>query len=294
MPFGVGNVNNAAQVRQSLLASGANSTAADILTAIAGAETNYGNFKPSIGAGYGTFNVPPYFATAQRPVGAPVYQVDKSGDLAYNAGYVWQYVTGRGRDYSYSYSYVSGKYRNFLHQGTSQFIAPGGSINPNGTTNRQQPQQQTTGQNLGSGQSNPNQIVSQAIGTFLQPNATGGGFSYTPGASFTKTPVTLAPTASVTSFLNNIDQFQQLINPANVVGIPDISILGYDTQLQNPIDWFEGFFFNLMADFGAFIVDAFLVITGVYMVWKVVNSVTDISGKLSSAASLAGKGIALG
>ena len=104
--------------------------------------------------------------------------------------------------------------------------------------------------------------------------------------------VQLAPDANVASFLEAIDLNLSIRNPFDIGSFDETigtwSILG--TTIDNPIQWFGDVAWNLMLDMGLIGIRGTIVVTGIFICWKVLGST--ILGQAGSTVAEGGATIA--
>lgn len=131
-------------------------------------------------------------------------------------------------------------------------------------------------------------------GSFNASSGSGGNGTFTGLPQLLhKGTAKISPNDSVAHFFFTIDQMMRLENP-----IPDPNqvgqISGPGFSIPNPLEWTGDLIYNLGVDYVAFQIRAFIVLLGVYIVFKSVNSVMNITGTIGSVVGTAGKLAALG
>lgn len=125
---------------------------------------------------------------------------------------------------------------------------------------------------------------------WASPDATaqqGSGNSSTWTAAAATALGTLTPDASAAASLAHLDLVLELVSPFDTSMYPssDITILGQDTGLQNPIDWFADVATNVIQDSTALILRTVFLVIGAIIIIKVAGSFIDYSAIGQTATS---------
>jgi lysozyme-like protein len=139
-----------------------------------------------------------------------------------------------------------------------------------------------------------NAVAGQPQGSF-----TGAGLG-TSFAGWTSTHVKLKPGASVDGVLYAIDSLQTVRNPFDLT--PDqkkaaadsLSFPGGSFQFTDPSAYIGDVMLNFGADLVAVVIDVFLILTGIYIVWKSINKVIDLASVGRKVEGGVSTGIQLG
>lgn len=99
-----------------------------------------------------------------------------------------------------------------------------------------------------------------------------------------KSPVSLAPTADVTSLLAAMDDVLAVLNPFDGINAKTDSAVGI--SFTDPVSWVEGFGLNIVEDIGALILRSIILIIGVVVVIKVLSNFVDFGALTDTVGSV--------